>query len=123
MCVLTASWTILCGEYCEGMQRRSWDTKFYFQQVSFSKQNISFSEPETHVCFVLEISINFLPNEAINNFEYFCLLRATAVGAVTYSDIDGYRFNRDVLFCYDLKLPEDFLPTNEGKVLELCAPK
>lgn len=51
--------------------------------------------------------------------KYFCSLRAKAVGAVTYSDIDGYRFNRDVLFCYDLKLPEDFLPTNEGKVLNM----
>lgn len=30
-------------------------------------------------------------------------------------DIDGQRFKRDVLFCYDLKLPEDFVPKNEGK--------
>ncbi|KAG6411209.1 hypothetical protein SASPL_129287 [Salvia splendens] len=44
--------------------------------------------------------------------------KAKAVGAVTYSDIDGYRFNRDVLFCYDLKLPEDFLPTNEDGEVE-----
>ncbi|XP_022749760.1 nudix hydrolase 20, chloroplastic-like isoform X2 [Durio zibethinus] len=33
--------------------------------------------------------------------------RAIPVGAVSYSDIDGHRFKRDVLFCYDLKLPED----------------
>lgn len=46
------------------------------------------------------------------------LLRAKAVGAVAYSDIDGYKFYRDVLFCYDLKLPEDFLPINEGKDLK-----
>ncbi|KAH6761609.1 nudix hydrolase-like protein 20 [Perilla frutescens var. hirtella] len=44
--------------------------------------------------------------------------KATAVGAVTYSDIDGYRFNRDVLFCYDLKLPGDFLPSNEDGEVE-----
>lgn len=29
-------------------------------------------------------------------------------------DIDGYRYKRDVLFCYDLKLPEDFIPENQG---------
>lgn len=109
----TASWNILCGECCEGMPRRSWDTKIYFQQASFSKQNISFSKSKAHVRFLLETPINIL--------KYFRLLRAKAVGAVTYSDIDGYRFNRDVLFCYDLKLPEDFLPINEGKVLKLSA--
>lgn len=43
---------------------------------------------------------------------------ATAVGAVSYTDIDGYRFKRDVLFCYDLKLPEDFIPTNEDEEVE-----
>lgn len=41
--------------------------------------------------------------------------RAIPVGAVSYMDIDGQRFKRDVLFCYDLKLPEDFVPKNEGK--------
>ncbi|CAK9152737.1 unnamed protein product [Ilex paraguariensis] len=40
---------------------------------------------------------------------------AIPVGAVSYMDIDGYRFKRDVLFCYDLKLPEDFTPKNQGK--------
>ncbi|GFP90603.1 nudix hydrolase 20 chloroplastic [Phtheirospermum japonicum] len=42
--------------------------------------------------------------------------KATAVGAVSYLDIDGYRLKRDVLFCYDLELPEDFVPANKGKV-------
>lgn len=32
-------------------------------------------------------------------------------------DIDGYRYKRDVLFCYDLKLPQDFTPKNQGKPL------
>jgi hypothetical protein len=36
------------------------------------------------------------------------------VGAVSYMDIDGYRYKRDVLFCYDLKLPESFRPENQG---------
>ncbi|KAF3338403.1 Nudix hydrolase 20 [Carex littledalei] len=35
------------------------------------------------------------------------------VGAVSYMDIEGYRYKRDVLFCYDLKLPPDFVPKNE----------
>lgn len=43
---------------------------------------------------------------------------ATAVGAVSYMDIDGYRLKRDVLFCYDLKLPEDFIPKNEDGEVE-----
>ncbi|XP_042388834.1 nudix hydrolase 20, chloroplastic-like [Zingiber officinale] len=38
---------------------------------------------------------------------------ATSVGAVSYMDMDGYSFKRDVLFCYDLKLPVDFIPKNE----------
>ncbi|OMO80799.1 hypothetical protein CCACVL1_12746 [Corchorus capsularis] len=45
-------------------------------------------------------------------------VRAIPVGAVSYSDIDGDRFKRDVLFCYDLKLPEDFVPNNQGKCTE-----
>lgn len=40
--------------------------------------------------------------------------RAIPVGAVSYMDIDGYRYKRDVLFCYDLKLPESFRPENQG---------
>ncbi|KAL9224486.1 hypothetical protein vseg_000514 [Gypsophila vaccaria] len=39
------------------------------------------------------------------------------VGAVSYTDIDGYRLKRDVLFCYDLELPENFVPNNtDGEV-------
>ncbi|XP_062148657.1 nudix hydrolase 20, chloroplastic-like [Alnus glutinosa] len=39
--------------------------------------------------------------------------KAIPVGAVSYMDIDGYRYKRDVLFCYDLKLPESFRPENQ----------
>lgn len=39
--------------------------------------------------------------------------RAIPVGVVSYMDIEGYRFKRDVLFCYDLKLPETFVPNNQ----------
>lgn len=38
---------------------------------------------------------------------------AIPVGAVSYMDIDGYRYKRDVLFCYDLKLPASFRPENQ----------
>ncbi|WOL05861.1 hypothetical protein Cni_G14592 [Canna indica] len=38
---------------------------------------------------------------------------ARSVGAISYMDIDGYRYKRDVLFCYDLKLPAEFTPQNE----------
>ncbi|MED6180742.1 Nudix hydrolase 20, chloroplastic [Stylosanthes scabra] len=44
--------------------------------------------------------------------------RAKPVGAVSYMDIDGYRYKRDVLFCYDLKLPENFVPKNEDGEVE-----
>uniref|UniRef100_A0A0D9XCG9 Nudix hydrolase domain-containing protein n=1 Tax=Leersia perrieri TaxID=77586 RepID=A0A0D9XCG9_9ORYZ len=37
----------------------------------------------------------------------------TSVGAISYMDIEGFRYKRDVLFCYDLKLPPDFIPNNE----------
>ncbi|MQL97066.1 hypothetical protein Taro_029755 [Colocasia esculenta] len=40
--------------------------------------------------------------------------RAVPVGAVSYMDIDGQSYKRDTLFCYDLKLPDDFVPENEG---------
>ncbi|KAL8152537.1 hypothetical protein V2J09_010297 [Rumex salicifolius] len=46
------------------------------------------------------------------------IANAKAVGAVSYSDIDGYRYKRDVLFCYDLKLPEDFVPNNQDGEVE-----
>lgn len=37
---------------------------------------------------------------------------ATAVGAVSYSSTDTNGcLKRDVLFCFDLALPEDFIPT------------
>ncbi|KAL5982776.1 Beta-galactosidase 10 [Asimina triloba] len=39
---------------------------------------------------------------------------AIPVGAVSYADIDGYGYKRDVLFCYDLELPDGFVPNNEG---------
>ncbi|KAE8698378.1 Nudix hydrolase 20 [Hibiscus syriacus] len=44
--------------------------------------------------------------------------RAIPVGAVSYSDIDGHRFKRDVLFTYDLKLPESFVPNNQDGEVE-----
>ncbi|KAL9810873.1 Nudix hydrolase 20 [Arabidopsis thaliana] len=44
--------------------------------------------------------------------------RAIAVGAVSYLDIDQYCFKRDVLFCYDLELPEDFVPKNQDGEVE-----
>lgn len=49
-----------------------------------------------------------------SNVFFFFFGRAVPVGAVSYRDIDGYRYKRDVLFCYDLKLPKDFVPKNEG---------
>ncbi|GAB4828354.1 Nudix hydrolase 20, chloroplastic [Ancistrocladus abbreviatus] len=48
----------------------------------------------------------------------FISKEAVPVGAISYMDIDGYRFKRDVLFCYDLKLPEDFIPTNQDGEVE-----
>ncbi|KAI5680603.1 hypothetical protein M9H77_01830 [Catharanthus roseus] len=44
--------------------------------------------------------------------------KAVPVGAVSYMDINGQRFKRDVLFCYDLKLPKDFVPKNEDGEVE-----
>jgi hypothetical protein len=41
-----------------------------------------------------------------------------SVGAVSYVDVDGYRYKRDVLFCYDLELPGDFIPKNQGKTVK-----
>ncbi|XP_058097477.1 nudix hydrolase 20, chloroplastic-like [Magnolia sinica] len=38
---------------------------------------------------------------------------AVPVGAVSYMDINAYSFKRDVLFCYDLELPDGFVPTNQ----------
>ncbi|KAI4312278.1 hypothetical protein MLD38_037104 [Melastoma candidum] len=44
--------------------------------------------------------------------------RAIPVGAVSYCDIEGYRFKRDVLFCYDLELPQSFEPINQDGEVE-----
>ncbi|CAN1177687.1 Nudix hydrolase 20, chloroplastic, partial [Linum perenne] len=44
--------------------------------------------------------------------------KALPVGVVSYVDIDGDRFKRDVLFCYDLKLPETFVPENQDGEVE-----
>ncbi|KAJ0243868.1 Nudix hydrolase 20 [Hirschfeldia incana] len=44
--------------------------------------------------------------------------RAIPVGAVSYMDINQYSFKRDVLFCYDLKLSEDFVPINQDGEVE-----
>lgn len=42
---------------------------------------------------------------------------AIPVGAVSYEEIDGNRCKRDVLFCYDLLLPDDFQPNStDGEV-------
>ncbi|WCJ29744.1 hypothetical protein M5689_011359 [Euphorbia peplus] len=39
------------------------------------------------------------------------------VGAVSYIDIEGFRYKRDVLFCYDLRLPDSFIPeSRDGEV-------
>ncbi|XP_065851045.1 nudix hydrolase 20, chloroplastic-like [Euphorbia lathyris] len=43
--------------------------------------------------------------------------QAIPVGAVSYIDIEGFRYKRDVLFCYDLKLPDSFIPeSRDGEV-------
>ena len=44
---------------------------------------------------------------------FFC--RVKSAGAVSYADIDECTYRREVHFCYDLKLPEGFLPNNLGK--------
>ncbi|KAH9762072.1 Nudix hydrolase 20 [Citrus sinensis] len=44
--------------------------------------------------------------------------RARPVGAVSYTDINGFSYKRDVIFCYDLKLPEDFVPMNQDGEVE-----
>ncbi|PNX92594.1 nudix hydrolase chloroplastic-like [Trifolium pratense] len=40
-------------------------------------------------------------------------IKAKPVGAISYMDIDGYRYQRYVVFSYDLILPESFEPKNE----------
>ncbi|XP_020522881.1 nudix hydrolase 20, chloroplastic isoform X2 [Amborella trichopoda] len=39
-------------------------------------------------------------------------------GAVSYMEIDGLRYKRDVLFCFDLQLPDGFIPANEDGEVE-----
>lgn len=44
---------------------------------------------------------------------------AVAVGVVSYNRVAERGFRRDVLYCYDLELPEDFVPVNtDGEVSE-----
>ncbi|KAJ8769813.1 hypothetical protein K2173_007673 [Erythroxylum novogranatense] len=45
-------------------------------------------------------------------------VKAIPVGAVSYLDIEGYRYKRDVLFCYDLHLPDGFMPNNQDGEVE-----
>ncbi len=43
--------------------------------------------------------------------------RAVAVGALSYNRVTARGYRRDVLYCYDLELPEDFEPRNtDGEV-------
>lgn len=35
---------------------------------------------------------------------------ATPVGAVSYTSLQAAGLKRDVLYCYDLQLPADFVP-------------
>ncbi|KAG6772103.1 hypothetical protein POTOM_023499 [Populus tomentosa] len=44
--------------------------------------------------------------------------QAMSVGAVSYVDVDGYRYERGVLFCYDLELPGGFIPKNQDGEVE-----
>lgn len=44
------------------------------------------------------------------------------VGAVSYMDINGYSYKRDVLFCYDLELPDGFTPINKGECIQIQLP-
>lgn len=41
--------------------------------------------------------------------------RAVSVGAVSYETVVGPTLKRDLLFCYDLELPPDFVPRAMGK--------
>ncbi|KAJ9548924.1 hypothetical protein OSB04_021467 [Centaurea solstitialis] len=54
----------------------------------------------------------------IDNPIQFDETQAIPVGIVSYIDIDGCRFKREVLFCYDLKLPETFIPNNQDGEVE-----
>jgi 8-oxo-dGTP pyrophosphatase MutT (NUDIX family) len=44
---------------------------------------------------------------------------AVPVGAISYNRITQRGFRRDVLYCYDLEVPDDFVPCNmDGEVEE-----
>ncbi|MCB1803119.1 MAG: DUF4743 domain-containing protein [Gammaproteobacteria bacterium] len=46
---------------------------------------------------------------------------AVAVGALSYNRVAKRGLRRDVLYCYDLELPDDFVPRNtDGEVEEFC---
>jgi 8-oxo-dGTP pyrophosphatase MutT (NUDIX family) len=46
---------------------------------------------------------------------------ATAVGFVSYVSMSEEGLKPDVLFCYDLQLPEDFVPQpQDGEVRQRC---
>ncbi|CAK9329529.1 unnamed protein product [Citrullus colocynthis] len=48
---------------------------------------------------------------------------AIPVGAVSYSDIKDYSYKRDVLSCYDLKLPESYRRIKMGRLKDSgCCP-
>ena len=81
---------------------------WWLDAVGFDRQILSLSSPVQFYCSQYRRALNCLC------FSY----RAIPVGAVSYSDIDGQKFKRDVLFCYDLKLPEGFVPNNQGKYME-----
>lgn len=45
--------------------------------------------------------------------------KAVAVGVVSYNRVAERGFRRDLLYCYDLELPDDFVPVNtDGEVSE-----
>ncbi len=47
--------------------------------------------------------------------------KAVPVGAVSYCSEYSYGLKRDVLFCYDLKLPDEFVPVAvDGEVDDFC---
>ncbi|KAL6526389.1 hypothetical protein OROMI_030029 [Orobanche minor] len=40
--------------------------------------------------------------------------QAISVGVVSYTDIEGYRCKRDIMFCYDTRLSPRFVPKNQS---------
>lgn len=45
---------------------------------------------------------------------------AKPVGAVSYEEVQDRGLKRDVLFCYDLKLPVDFVPEPQAGGISIC---